>query len=111
MGNKQFAAVENPGLWNWTFTLQDIDGAVLAEINRNWRGFGFELFTDAGQYVIRFGNADPTAFRLPGIDELEVKRPLTLSERAVALALAINLDCDYFSRHGGSMLPFLIATE
>lgn len=111
LGNKQFAAVENPGLWNWTFTLQDIDGAVLAEINRNWRGFGFELFTDAGQYVIRFGNADPTAFRLPGIDELEVKRPLTLSERAVALALAINLDCDYFSRHGGSMLPFLIATE
>lgn len=41
--NKQFAAVENPGFWNWTFTLQDIDGAVLAQIDRNWRGFGFEV--------------------------------------------------------------------
>ena len=41
--NKQFAAVENPGFWNWTFTLKDIDGEVLAEIDRDWRGFGFEV--------------------------------------------------------------------
>lgn len=41
--NKQFAVVENPGLWNWTFTLKDIDGNVLAEIDRDWRGFGFEV--------------------------------------------------------------------
>lgn len=41
--NKQFAAVENPGLWNWTFTLTDDSGGVLAEIDRNWRGFGFEV--------------------------------------------------------------------
>ncbi|KAH6809799.1 scramblase-like protein, partial [Perilla frutescens var. frutescens] len=58
LGNKQFAVVENPGLWNWTFTLKDIDGNVLAEIDRDWRGFGFEVFTDAGQYVIRFGSSD-----------------------------------------------------
>lgn len=103
--------VENPGLWNWTFTLEDIDGAVLAEINRNWRGVGFEIFTDAGQYVIRFGTADSSAAPLPVIDDLKVKRPLTLSERAVAVALAVSLDCDYFSRHGGWMLPFLVATE
>lgn len=43
--NKQFAVVENPGLWNWTFTLKDIDGQVLAEIDRDWRGFGFEVFS------------------------------------------------------------------
>ena len=41
--NKQFATVENPGLWNWTFTIKDNNGEVLAEIDRNWRGFGFEV--------------------------------------------------------------------
>lgn len=41
--NKQFAVVENPGFWNWTFTLKDIEGNVLAEIDRDWRGFGFEV--------------------------------------------------------------------
>ncbi|MBA0577482.1 hypothetical protein Golob_023909 [Gossypium lobatum] len=103
LGNKQFAVVENPGLWNWTFTLKDIDGQVLAEIDRDWRGFGFEIFTDAGQYVIRFGKADPVLKTGPAsmIQELDVSRPLTLSERAIALALAISLDNDYFSRHGG----------
>jgi hypothetical protein len=32
-------------------------------------------------------------------DPLQVSRILTLSERAVALALAVSLDNDYFSRH------------
>ncbi|KAK8995716.1 hypothetical protein V6N11_075975 [Hibiscus sabdariffa] len=111
--NKQFAVVENPGLWNWTFTLKDIDGQVLAEIDRDWRGFGFEIFTDAGQYVIRFGNADPISKTGPAsmIQELDVSRPLTLSERAVALALAISLDNDYFSRHGGWGIPFIAMGE
>ncbi|KAL5214544.1 hypothetical protein ABZP36_003696 [Zizania latifolia] len=57
LGNRQFAVVENPGFWNWTFTLIDEDANVLAQIDRNWRGIGFELFTDAGQYAIRFGDA------------------------------------------------------
>ncbi|XP_010255685.1 PREDICTED: altered inheritance rate of mitochondria protein 25 isoform X2 [Nelumbo nucifera] len=110
---KQFAVVENPGFWNWTFTLKDINGDVLAEIDRNWRGFGFELFTDAGQYVIRFGHADSTPRTGPAemIPDLEVVRPLTLSERAVALALAVSLDNDYFSRHGGWGIPFIAVEE
>lgn len=41
--NEQFAVVENPGFWNWTFTLKDGDDNALAEINRDWRGFGFEV--------------------------------------------------------------------
>lgn len=106
LGNKQFAVVENPGFWNWTFTLKDIDGQVLAQIDRDWRGFGFEIFTDAGQYVIRFGSADHSADAGP-VQELEVVRPLTLSERAVAVALAVSLDNDYFSRHGGLGIPFI----
>ncbi|KAK4394558.1 Altered inheritance rate of mitochondria protein 25 [Sesamum angolense] len=96
LGNKQFAVVENPGLWNWTFTLKDADGNVLAEIDRNWR-----IFTDAGQYVIRFGSADSGVGPAAGVQELNVSRSLTLSERAVAVALAVSLDNDYFSRHGG----------
>ncbi|KAK7830132.1 altered inheritance rate of mitochondria protein 25, partial [Quercus suber] len=62
-----------------------------------------QIFTDAGQYVIRFGSSDPGSKTGPAtmIQELEVARPLTLSERAVAVALAISLDNDYFSRHGG----------
>ncbi|KAJ8771342.1 hypothetical protein K2173_026519 [Erythroxylum novogranatense] len=87
LGNKQFAVVENPGFWNWTFTLKDINGNVLAQIDRDWRGFGFE------------------------IEELEVVRPLTLSERAVTVALAISLDNDYFSRHGGWAIPFVAVGE
>ncbi|KAI3700844.1 hypothetical protein L2E82_45483 [Cichorium intybus] len=54
--------------------------------HRHWRGFGFEMFTDASQYVAR---------------EFEVARPRTLSERVVTVALAVSLDNDYFSTHGG----------
>ncbi|XP_015067436.1 altered inheritance rate of mitochondria protein 25 [Solanum pennellii] len=111
LGNKQFAVVENPGFWNWTFTLKDIDGKVLAQIDRDWRGFGFEIFTDAGQYVIRFGNADSSICPVTGIEELDVARPLSLSERAVAVALAISLDNDYFSRHGGWGIPLFLVGE
>ncbi|XP_058002515.1 phospholipid scramblase family protein C343.06c-like [Hevea brasiliensis] len=113
LGNKQFAVVENPGLWNWTFTLKDINGEVVAQIDRDWRGFGFEIFTDAGQYVIRFGSSDPSSksAHAAATHDLEVARPLTLSERAVAVALAISLDNDYFSRHGGWGIPFVAVDE
>ncbi|KAJ0974684.1 hypothetical protein J5N97_016649 [Dioscorea zingiberensis] len=111
--NKQFAMVENPGFWNWTFTLKDEEKNVLAQIDRDWRGLGLELFTDAGQYVIRFGDPDPSPkFGMTSvISELEVTRPLTLTERAVAVALAVSLDTDYFSRRGGWGLPILIVGE
>ncbi|KAK9732477.1 hypothetical protein RND81_04G002700 [Saponaria officinalis] len=111
--NKQFAVVENPGLWCWTFTLKDANGDTLAQVDRDWRGFGFEIFTDAGQYVIRFGSSDPALKTGPAkeVEDLEVVRPLTLSERAVALALAVSLDNDYFSRHGGWGIPFVAVAE
>ncbi|XP_073390459.1 phospholipid scramblase family protein C343.06c isoform X3 [Physcomitrium patens] len=143
LGDQQFATVENPGFWNWTFSLKDKHGRTLAEIDRNWRGFGYEFLTDAGQYVIRFGDIHPdqsphyiapdevlhgrgplltNTKQHSGVQEmhqlqtaaeeaepLQVSRVLTLSERAVALALAISLDNDYFSRHSnprGGFLPF-----
>ena len=35
------------------------------------------------------------------VDALAVARPLSLTERAVVLALAVSLDNDYFSQHSG----------
>lgn len=63
--------------------------------------------------MIRFGSADPSSKTglASVIQELEVTRPLTLSERAVAVALAISLDNDYFSRHGGWGIPFVAVGE
>lgn len=43
--NRQFAVVENPGFWNWTFSLVDEDDKLLAQIDRNWRGIGFEVIS------------------------------------------------------------------
>jgi hypothetical protein len=40
-------------------------------------------------------------FLLLQAGKVEISRQLTLSERAVVLALAISLDNDYFSRHAG----------
>jgi hypothetical protein len=134
LGKVQFAVVENPGFWHWTFSLKDANGGTLAQIDRNWRGFGYEFLTDAGQYVIRFGDIQPERSQQyiasdevlhqsrgplftntkqhSGVQEmqqlqtaaeqaepLQVSRCLSLSERAVALALAVSLDNDYFSRH------------
>jgi hypothetical protein len=78
LGNKQFAAVENPGFWHWTFTLKDHNQGRLAEIDRNWRGFGYEFLTDAGQYMIRFGDVLPRSrFQYTAHDEtLHNHKPL-----------------------------------
>lgn len=37
--------VENPGFWNWTFTLKDDEENVLAQIDRDWRGLGLEVIS------------------------------------------------------------------
>ncbi|GFZ15979.1 scramblase-like protein [Actinidia rufa] len=86
LGNELFK-VRRPFWW--------INSSIYAEIDG-------KIFTDAGQYVIRFGSADTSANigNVGVVEELEVSRPLTLSERAVAVALAVSLDNDYFSRHG-----------
>lgn len=54
LGKKQFAAVDG-GFLAWEFQLTDEHGGTLALIDRNFSGFGKELFTDAGKYVIHFG--------------------------------------------------------
>ena len=95
VGQRQFARIDS-GLLAWDFTLADEKGEKLAELNRNFAGFAREIFTDTGQYALRLDAA-------PGIE-----RNLTYDERAVALATAMTIDVDYFSRHsgGGVHMPF-----
>ena len=54
LGKRQFASIEG-GLLAWEFVLRDAAGGVLALVDRNFQGFGKELFTDAGKYVVHFG--------------------------------------------------------
>lgn len=53
--------------------------------------------------ILVFGSAHYNFpfFTLPAlqVEDLDIVRPLTLSERAVAVALAVSLDNDFFSRH------------
>ncbi|GAX76018.1 hypothetical protein CEUSTIGMA_g3461.t1 [Chlamydomonas eustigma] len=54
MNKKQFASITGNFL-AWEFELKDERGGTLGLIDRNFQGFGKELFTDAGKYVIHFG--------------------------------------------------------
>ncbi|WVQ66057.1 uncharacterized protein L199_004235 [Kwoniella botswanensis] len=108
---KQFAKVDS-GFLAWDFWLKDRDDRLVASINRNFRGIGRELFTDTGQYVIRF-DAAGTELDLPPGSNINVQGQslilpegkeggLTLDQRAMTLATAVSIDFDYFSRHSGS---------
>ncbi|BGP46806.1 hypothetical protein JCM10450v2_002654 [Rhodotorula kratochvilovae] len=52
-GFDQFGRTDS-GFLAWDFTVRDEAGAAIGSINRNFAGFGRELFTDTGQYVLRF---------------------------------------------------------
>lgn len=105
----QFAAID-AGFLAWNFPIAD-EIQEIASVERNFRGFGRELFTDTGQYAIRFA-PDLSLEENADIDPLEV-RHLNLQERALVLALSINVDFDFFSRHsegggGGWWLPLMV---
>jgi len=59
-GKRQFASITGSFL-AWEFELKDEHGGTLALIDRNFLGFGRELFTDAGKYVVHFGMPPDTA--------------------------------------------------
>lgn len=124
----QFAYVDEPFL-SWDFSLKDSDGKLIGSVNRNWRGFGRELFTDTGAYALRMDSAGldqeaeqrhivsqshksdkAYAETLGGNDD---KYGMTLDQRAIMLATAVTVDFDYFSRHSSSAggifpMPFMM---
>lgn len=97
----QFAEINAPFL-SWDFVLQDADGHPLGQVNRNWTGFGTELFTNAGTYVVHLQPPN-------GV------REMTLEERIATFAAAVTIDFDYFSEkgHGGFFFlpPFFVSGE
>ena len=127
-GYTQFANIDSR-LLAWDFFLQGEQGEILGSVNRNFSGFGRELFTDTGQYVLRFDKGvaqqevDERIDKGVGIND-ELKKVaeespnaatetalvpsangngagLTLDQRAILLATAVTIDIDYFSRHSG----------
>ncbi|KAI5011092.1 hypothetical protein ZWY2020_013229 [Hordeum vulgare] len=107
LGNRQFAVVENPGFWNWSFVLLDENDHIVAIIHRKVRGFGLEIFTSATQYEIWFGDVGRIIVAVDAMGNSRVFRALDLPERAVALALALSLDHDCFSRRLGWVFRLL----
>ncbi len=106
----QFAHVNEPFL-SWDFSLRSADGSLIGSVNRNFSGFGREIFTDTGVYALRMDAAglaqEPRHLisktgQQEQQDEQTQNVAMTLDERAVMLATAVSVDFDYFSRHSGS---------
>lgn len=95
----QFAKIDE-GLWAWHFNMLDARGMPIASVNRAFRGFGREIFTDTGQYFVTFDATRPDVSDSDQtLQQPTVVRNLALDERALVLAAAVNIDYDYFSRH------------
>ncbi|KAJ9604853.1 hypothetical protein H2200_010968 [Cladophialophora chaetospira] len=103
----QFARVDEPFL-SWDFSLRDENLRNIGSVNREFRGFGREIFTDTGSYVLRMDAASDQAASDPNQPQRAYNEALggdkigmTLDQRAVMLATAVTVDYDYFSRHSG----------
>ncbi|KAI9822410.1 MAG: hypothetical protein M1827_000129 [Pycnora praestabilis] len=115
----QFAYVDEPFL-SWDFSLMSADSRLIGSVNRNFAGFGREIFTDTGVYALRMdaaGLADEprhlisqTGSKADSAYDI-AKAGMTLDQRAVMLATAVSVDFDYFSRKSGAggmgMMPWM----
>ncbi|WAQ87809.1 hypothetical protein PtA15_8A716 [Puccinia triticina] len=108
----QFARID-AGFLSWDFFTLDANGRPTGSVSKNFTGFGREIFTDTGQYVVRFDAVDaphliqqspsPATSSVPHSGQ---SAGLTLDQRAVILATAVSIDFDYFSRsHRGGLMP------
>lgn len=102
----QWAHCDEPFL-SWDFSLKSEDGKLIGSVNRNFAGFGREIFTDTGVYALRMDSAGLTEepkhiISKTGQSE-DRNAGMTLDQRAVMLATAVSIDFDYFSRHSGGV--------
>lgn len=106
----QFAYVDEPFL-SWDFSLLSANSQLIGSVNRNFAGFGREIFTDTGVYALRMdaaGLAEEPRHLISKTGEKALaayKEPhigMTLDQRALMLATAVSIDFDYFSRKSGS---------
>ena len=101
----QFAYIDEPFL-SWDFSLVSADSRRIGSVNRNFAGFGREIFTDTGVYALRMDAAGSATDFQNSVSETGVARQSSLSgmtfdQRAVMLATAVSVDFDYFSRKSG----------
>ncbi|KAF9431512.1 hypothetical protein BGZ76_000206 [Entomortierella beljakovae] len=126
MNRVQFASIDG-GFLALDFDMQNENGQKIASVNRNFVGFARELFTDSGQYALRFDaavfqelqqrqglGATPATQDLEQAKDIQAQKDekalaqleaiggLTLDQRAIMLACAVSIDFDYFSRHSGN---------
>ncbi|KAA1087657.1 hypothetical protein PGT21_035049 [Puccinia graminis f. sp. tritici] len=108
---QQFARID-AGFLSWDFFTLDANARPTASVSKNFTGFGREIFTDTGQYVVRFDAVDAPQIieQSPPLANpsasLGQSTGLTLDQRAVILATAVSIDFDYFSRsHRGGLMP------
>ncbi|TID23026.1 Scramblase-domain-containing protein [Venturia nashicola] len=102
----QWAHCDEPFL-SWDFSLKSEDGKLIGSVNRNFAGFGREIFTDTGVYALRMDSAGLTEEPKHIISQTGQSEDrhvgMTLDQRAVMLATAVSIDFDYFSRHSGGV--------
>jgi hypothetical protein len=114
----QFAYIDEKFL-SWDFSLLSADSRLLGSVNRTFRGFGREIFTDTGAYVLRMDAAgleqeaeqrhivsqthQGERAYAETVGDRDDKVGMTLDQRAVMLATAVTVDFDYFSRHSGTV--------
>jgi Scramblase len=70
----------NAGLLSWYFKCKDMNENLIATIDREFRDFAQDQYTDTGAYAISFNSRQ------------------SLAERAITLAAAVTIDADHFSR-------------
>ncbi|KAG0152617.1 hypothetical protein CROQUDRAFT_667415 [Cronartium quercuum f. sp. fusiforme G11] len=86
---EQFGKIDEKFL-SWEFFIKDYNDLILGKIDKIFKGFGREIFTDTSHYLIDF----------------DYQKKLSVDQRAVILATTISIDFDYFSRsRGGGLMP------
>ena len=113
----QFAYVDERFL-SWDFSLLSSSNKLIGSVNRNFAGFGREIFTNTGVYALRMDAAglaeEPNhLISSTGASETIYGQSgggMSLDQRAIMLATAVSIDFDYFSRQRGGafggMFPF-----
>ncbi|ORZ35255.1 phospholipid scramblase 1 [Catenaria anguillulae PL171] len=99
---EQFARIDAPFL-AWEFAMCDEQGVPVGIVDRNFTGLGRELFTDTGHYAVHF--VPPADARAKAAHAGIPVEELKLDERAVALAAAVTIDFDFFSRDRRGIMP------
>ncbi len=80
-----FAVIKTSYFKIWTFAIRDAQGVERSRISKKWAGALKEIFTDADNFLLEFGNA-----------------PWSPAQRAVIFAVAISIDFDFFDNNSRS---------